>query len=111
MAKSKVYFHSKTETIEQIIERTAAKLEAAQRLKIFGDALSVNERTKEKIDKYTHEQENIMKDRVAQINKLCYRAGTVRTFNESLDILSEEVMLVDLDKVFEKGDDGKWRLA
>jgi len=107
MKKPRVYFHGKTETAEQVFSRTAAKLEAAQRMQSFVE--SGKFANTPQFSAAVKEQCGIINDRVAQIAALCERARTAAVFEVTLNILSEEVSLIDLDRVYAKGGNGKWK--
>ena len=111
MNKPRVNFHSRTETVEQIIGRVAFKLDAAQRMLSFSGTPRVDEKSIGKFHEYANEQKKVISERNAQIFELCKRARTAPIFELTLDILSEQVTLVDLDKEFKKGGNGKWTNA
>ena len=109
MKKARVYFHGKTETVEQVISRTAAKLETAQRMQSFVESGKFCNTPQ--FSEAVKEQCGIINDRIAQITALCERARAAAVFEATLNILSEEATLVDLDKAFKKGDNNKWKIV
>ena len=106
--KPRVNFHGKTDTAEQVIERTAGKLKMAYGMNLLSNMPPLSDRNKVEWDKMLSDSTAEMKKMANEIEALCERARVAAVFEVTLNILSEQAALVDLDKVYKKGGNGKW---
>ena len=107
--KPRVNFRGKTDTAEQVVGRTAGKLKAAYGMDLLSNIPPLTGDNKREWDKALADAAAEMKKKAYEIEGLCERARAAAVFEVTLNILSEEAALADLDKVYAKGGNGKWK--
>lgn len=102
MKKLRVYFRSKTETVEQVAKKVSGKLRAAYGMALFSSIPQLTDDNKQEWDTYMAEAHVAMKKRVYEIDKLYIAATAAVSFTNAIKVLSTEAVLIDIDKVCKK---------
>jgi len=111
MKKARVYFHGKTDTDEQVISKTVVKLKIAKGVELLVENAELLNGTQEEQNEKITAAYRQMEEYKDGLEVLRERAREAAVFEVTLNILSEQATLIDLDKAYKKGGNGKWTIA
>jgi len=98
MKKPRVYYHSKTDTAEDVAKRVTGKLRTNYGVELFTGIPQITESNKKERDTYIAEAHASMQKQVYEIDKLYIAATTAASYTDTIKVLSAEAVLIDLDK-------------